>query len=338
MTLLINDDEVRRILTVKDFLESVEDAYREYGLKRAGADGFRHSYVPPPKRELRIEGKGLPHGSPVNTGIAQGMASLERMEMAVIQHSFRFHGRKGGMFHLIDTSDGKTLAVVMNNDGYISQMRTAADGAIASKYLSRKDSTVAGIIGTGRQGKTQLEFLTKIRPIRKAYAYSGRRRDDDYAREMRERLGIEVIATDGSEEVVRNSDVLVAVTRATAPIVRGEWLNEGTHITSMGADCPLKVELDSTVLRRADKLVIDCEQCLEVAQLRIPIELGILKLEDIYGNIGEVLAGVKPSREEASEITVYTSTGMTVPYVAICARIHEKAKRMGLGTETSSIL
>jgi ornithine cyclodeaminase/alanine dehydrogenase-like protein (mu-crystallin family) len=338
MPLLISDEEVKKILTIEDALDAVESAFRQYGRQLAGGNGFEYRFPPPPKRELRIEGKNLPHGDPKNHFISQGIASLEDTKMSVLQHTLWFQNRKAGIFHLIDNASGNTIAIVMNNSGYISWMRTCAEGAIAAKYLSRENARIAGIVGTGLQGRGQLQFLTRVRTIEKAFVHSGRRRDEKFAREMGENLGIEVVAANTVEDVARTSDILVTVTRATTPIIKGEWIAQGTHINGIGADCPLKAELDAETLKKADKLIIDCEQMLNVAQMRLPMEQGILQAENIYGTIGEIVAGIKPGRETSSEITLYQSTGMTIPYVTINARIFEKARKMGLGRETPSIL
>ena len=335
---MIDDEDVKKILMLDDVMDALEEAFRQYGMGRAGGDGFRYGFIPPPKRELRIKGKGMPHGFPGNVSIGQGMASLEDTKLAVLQHSFSFPKRKSSMFHLIDAESGDTLALVMNNESYISWMRTGAEGAIAAKYLSRTDCKVAGVIGTGRQGRAQLQFLVKVRQLEKVYAYSGRRRDEEFANEMSKTLGLDVVATNDAEEVVRNAEVLTTVTHSTVPIVRGDWVEEGTHINGIGADCPLKAELDASTIQKTDKLVIDCEQVLDVADLRAPIEQGVMHATSIYGTIGEIVAGVKPGRQHPSEITVYKSTGMTIPYVTIAAKIYEKAKNMGLGTEVSSFL
>jgi ornithine cyclodeaminase/alanine dehydrogenase-like protein (mu-crystallin family) len=336
VTLLINDEEVRKVLTLDDFIDGVEDAYRQYGRGLAGGNHLRYGAPLLHRRELVVEGKELPHGDRRSKTISQNMAYLEERRMAVLQHSFNLGDRKEIMWHLIDVTNGETLAIVKSM--YVSRMRAAADGAVAAKYLSRKDSRVAGIIGTGRQGRGQLRLLCKVRDIEKASAHSGRRRDDKYADEMSKELGIDVVACDEPEEVVRKADILVTVTRATAPIVKGVWIDQGLHINSIGADCPLKAELDVSALKKADKLVIDYELALDTADIRVPIEQGILRKEDIFGNIGEVVAGVKPGRENSEEITIYRSTGMAIAYVNIIAKAFENAKKMGLGTETHSHL
>ncbi len=337
MPLLINDEEVKQIVNPQMVLQAVEDADRQYGLGLAGVDGFCGESMPPPKRELRIAGRGLPHGHPENIAIGQGLAYLNEYNMAILQHTFRFKERKGGMFHLIDTMTGNTLAIIMN-DGYISRLRTGATGAVAAKYLSRKDSEIAGIIGTGKQGRTQLEFLMKVRPIKKVISYSGRRKDESYANEMATKLGIEVIAVDNAESVVRNSEICVTVTKSTTPIVKGEWMVEGLHINALGADCPFKAELDASALKRADKLVIDCKQALDTGDMKALFERGIFEPRRVYGTIGEIVAGIKQGRENNTEVTVFKSTGMTIPYVAITRMIYEEALRRGIGSEMPSLL
>lgn len=338
MTLLIREEDVKKILTFEKTLEAVESAYRQYGMGLAGGNSLRHHCLPPPRCEIRVEGKDLPHISPQIRSVHQSMAYLEDTGMVFLRWSFRLGAKKGNMAYLIDARNGEILAII-KAPNYESYMRTGAAGAIGSKYLSRKDSKIAGMIGTGTQGRAQLEFLSKVRNLEKAFAYSGRRRDEEYAREMSRKLGIDVIACDGAEEVVRNADILTTATMATEPIVKGEWINEGLHITAIGADDPLKVELDAATLKKADKIVIDDYQlALDTKEIRVPMEQGILSGEAIYGTIGEIVAGVKPGRETSSEITVFESTGMTIAYVTINAMVYKEAIDRGLGTEISNNL
>jgi ornithine cyclodeaminase/alanine dehydrogenase-like protein (mu-crystallin family) len=337
-TLIISDQDVSELFSADDALEAVEEAFRQYGLGLAAGDGMTPGFVPPPKRELRIRGKGLPHGAKETIAIGQGIAALEGAKMAVIQHSFKFRDRRTSTYHLIDTDTGRTLAIILDNDRRISLMRTSADAAVAAKYLSRKDSKIAGIVGTGRQGQAQLRYLMKVRPIERVYAHSGRRKDESYAREMAAELGIEVVASDSVREVVERSDIIALNTRATSPIVQGSWLRPGAHVNGIGADCPLKAELDAASMARADKIVIDCDQVLDAGDLKPVLDGRPDRGARIYGTIGEVVAGVKPARERDSEITIYKSTGTTMPYVIIGARIYEKARRLGRGITGPSVL
>lgn len=336
MTLLIKDEDVRQILTLEETIKAVEDAYRQYGNGLAGENGY--GFGPPPKRELRLKGKGLPHADPQTESLAQGIASLDGTNMVILQHAFNFGKRRGGgLFHLLDKTSGETLAIITNYAEDIWWLRSGAAGAVAAKYLSNTDSRIAGVIGTGRHGRAHLIALSQVRNLEKAFAHSGRRKDEVYAREMSQKLGIDVIATEKAEEVVQNAEVLVTVTPSTKPIVKGEWLPAGLHINAIGADCPLKMELYPSALQKADKLIIDGEQVLVVGELRIPMEQGVLSTEKI-STIGEVVAGVKPGRETSSEITIFESSGLTLSYVTICAKIYEEAQKRGLGKEIISLI
>lgn len=330
MVLFIQEEDVRKALTIEDTIEAVEDAYRQQG-RGLGQDT--------PRREVRIKGKGLPHIAFGTTAVHQGLAYLEESKVVVLSHLFEVRSRTQkrvakGAIYLLDPSDGETLAVIQSPYGGWSS--TGASGAVGAKYLSREDSITAGVIGTGRQGRSQLLFLSKVRGIEKAFAYSGKRRDEEYAREMGRKLGIDIVATDGPEEVVRNADVLITATFSTEPIVRGEWVSEGTHINAIGADCPLKAELDVATFERADKIVIDGDKAMTIGEIAIPMKQGILRPEDIYGKIGEVVAGVKPGREYDAEITIFESDGTGISGAGVAAKIYQKVKEMGLGIETSS--
>jgi len=334
LALLIREEDVKKLpWTIEDSIAAVEEAYRQYGLGLAGYNSLKHGYFPPPRCEVRAEGKDLPHIMPGVRAIDQSMAYLEETGMFYMRWGSNLGNKRAYMSWLFDAKTGEVLAVI-KAFRTASTLRTASAGTVAAKYLSRKDSKVAGMLGTGRQGKAQLEQLPKIRDIEKAYCHSGRRKDEEYAQEIGNKLGIDVIACDNIEDVVRNADILAANTIATEPLVKGEWLPEGLHINGIGADDPKKAEFDFAALKKVDKLVIDdWEVAIDVKELRDALDQGILTRADIHGTIGEVVAGVKSSRENDSEITFFNSTGMTMPYVTIYAEIYKRVKEQGLGTE-----
>jgi len=153
---------------------------------------------------------------------------------------------------------------------------------------------------------------------------------------MAEIIGVDVVACDDPEEVVRGSDVLVTATYAQEPVVRGEWLREGAHVSGMGADGPMKAEMDVEVFRRAGKVAVDSEKCLSIGEIAQSLEAGALDRSDIW-RIGEVVAGVRPGREDDSEITVFESDGTHIQSAAVVHLIYRKAVDLGLGLETSDI-
>jgi alanine dehydrogenase len=331
MTILISDNDVKKILTLEETIAAAEDAYRQYGKGLAGGNSLMKDCPIIPRSEMRVEGKSLPHLSPEIRYVSQDMAYLEETGKVFLRWNFYLGDKRAGISYLIDAKNGEILAVIKAPTMWT--MRVGAVGAVGAKYLARKDSKIAGILGTGRVGRIQLEAVSKIRNIEKAFAYSGRRKNEEYANTMSKKLGIEIIACDTAEQVVRNADILIASTASVNPIVKGEWINKGLHINAFGADCPWKSELDASTITKADKLVIDYELALETKELHVPIEQGLINENDIYGTIGEIVAGIKPGRESPQEFTIFKNTGMPIPYVTISTKVYEKAVENGLGTE-----
>lgn len=337
MVLLISSEDLRKArLTAEETIAAVEDAYLQDG-KGLAQDT--------PRREVRTKGKDLPHIAPGTESVGQGLAYLEGSNVLVISHAFHFSWHRY-VTHLIDPKDGKTLAIIMQErepfgekpkEAFEGGFRTGAACAVGAKYLAKKHISTVGVIGTGRVGRASLFCLSKVRDFEKVIAYSGRRKDEGFAREMEKILGVNVIAAEGYEEVARKADVLITATFSIEPHVKGEWIKEGTHIAAMGADDPLKAEIDPTTFRRVNKILIDGEKCLTNGEISRSIKQGILKPKDIYGKIGEVVAGLKPGRENDSEITIFESDGTNIQSAGVSWMTYQKVKKMGLGIETSKI-
>ena len=222
-----------------------------------------------------------------------------------------------GMMTLISAETGRVEAVLLDN-GYLTDVRTALAGAIAADRLARAGARIAGIIGTGLQARLQLEALLLVRPIERALVW-GRdpAKAEIFAREMRARHGLPVEPAPAGR-VVREADVVVTTTAARDPLVLAEWLHPGLHVTAMGSDAPGKQELDPAVLGRADRLVVDRrEQCERLGELRGAIAAGVVGPDRPTDELGEIVAGLKPGRRSAEEITVCDLTGTGVQDTAI---------------------
>jgi ornithine cyclodeaminase/alanine dehydrogenase-like protein (mu-crystallin family) len=333
MTLYIRDEDILGLITFNDVIEAVEDAYKQYGLGLAGGNSLEKDCSIIPRTEMRVEGKDLPHISPGIRAVHQDMAYLEKTGNIFIRWGYHLGKKRGSFQVLVDANSGDLLAIF--KAPRTQWMRTGAAGAVGAKYLSKENSTIAGVLGTGRQGRSQIIALSKVRNLEKVYCHSGRKKDQEYAKEMSKLLGIDVIACDNVEDVVKSSDILITATMSTEPLVKGKWIDEGMHITAIGADDPLKVELDAYTLKKADKLVIDYYLALHTKEIRDPLNKGLIEEKNIYGNIGEIVAKIKPSREHDKEITIYKNTGMCLPYVAINTMVLNKVKNSGLGIEVN---
>lgn len=327
MPLLIDEEDVTRSISLSDVVKGLEDAFRQHGL------GLAQTL---PRREVRIRGKELPHADPRMVRIAQGLAFLEESSVVVIDHIFSFPDRRTPPMrvvkYLIDAGDGSVLAIIDSLN--ILGMRTGAAGAVGAKFLARKSSSVVGIVGAGRQSRIQLRFLLQVRSIESVFAYDlAPQETKRFCKEMSAELGIKVQASQDIEDVVRMADILVTATPAMRPIVMSEWLPPGVHVNIVGADDPPKIEVEGAALKRADKLVIAAEDCYMAGQMRIPIAAGIINEKDVYGTIGEIIAGIKSGREREDEITIFHSPGVTLQDAAVARTVYENAKKLGYGVE-----
>jgi alanine dehydrogenase len=234
---------------------------------------------------------------------------------------------------LNDPKTGMPLALM---DGtWITAMRTGAASGVATKYLARKDAKTLGVVGAGFQAITQIAAISKVKKLKEVVVY-------DIREEAIERLA-KILAKEkikikkGSLEEVCQKDILVTATPAREPIVKKEWIKPGTHINAIGADAPQKEELDPEILKNA-KIVVDCwEQASHSGEINVPLAKGLIKKEDIFGEIGEVVSGKKPGREKEDEITIFDSTGLAIQDLYTATLVYKEAKRRKVGKEIKII-
>ncbi|GAB1798314.1 MULTISPECIES: cyclodeaminase [Priestia] len=237
-----------------------------------------------------------------------------------------------GMMILISTQTGVPQAILLDN-GYLTEVRTAAAGAIASKYLSKEHVTTVGVIGAGSQARFQVRALKLVRDFGKVLVYArSTDRAKKYAQDMSLELGIEVKVVDSAEAVVRNSDTVITTTPATEPIIKAEWLHPGLHITAMGSDAEHKQELEAKVLARADKLVCDKkEQCARLGELHHAFNQRIVTDNTPIIELGQLTSKEVRGRENDEQITICDLTGTGVQDTAIALFAYSEMVKRNAG-------
>lgn len=238
-----------------------------------------------------------------------------------------------GLMTLISAKTGRVEAVLLDN-GYLTDVRTAAAGAVAAKHLAREDARIAGIVGTGLQARLQLEALTLVRPIEKAVIW-GRdpAKAESFAKEVSENLGIPVEKVESPDAAARASDVLVTTTPAREPLLTAEGLHPGLHITAMGSDAEGKNEIAPEVLAKADRVVLDRRsQCEKLGELAAALKAGALEASAELPELGEVILGKQPGRKNNDDITFCDLTGTGAQDTAIALFAFKRAQAQGLGT------
>ena len=232
-----------------------------------------------------------------------------------------------GMMALFDAATGMPTGLLFDN-GFLTDIRTGAAGAVAADCLARRDADTVGVIGSGVQARYQIACLREVRRFRRLVAWSIDRPGLDlYCEEMRAAYGIEVESCASAEEACRPADILITATPSHEPMVRAGWLKPGVHVTAVGSDTPGKQELDAACLARADIVVVDrLSQCAKFGELSHALAAGLMREEDVRGQLGEVVAGRKPGRSRDDEITICDLTGVGFQDTAIAALAWNRAQ------------
>jgi ornithine cyclodeaminase len=233
---------------------------------------------------------------------------------------------------LFSAKTGMLEALLLDN-GYLTDVRTAAAGGLAARHLARADCRTAGVIGTGGQARLQVRALKLVRDIERLLVWG---RDGDkaraYAAEMSEALGITVEVQSSPEAVVRGADVVVTTTPSRAPLVEADWLHPGLHITAMGSDSEHKNELAPAVLAAADRFVCDSRaQSARLGELHHALAAGVLTEAAPVTEIGNIVAGTAPGRASEAAVTLCDLTGTGAQDTAIALYAYRRARDGGKG-------
>jgi ornithine cyclodeaminase/alanine dehydrogenase-like protein (mu-crystallin family) len=310
--LLLSEAEVREVLTMDMALEAVEAAFRSLALEEA-------------------------------TNIPRSRCQTEQAMLHVLSASWRSRGwlgykayvttREQARFHvaLYDGRSGE-LVSLMEAD-FLGQMRTGAASGVATRYMARPEASVVGVFGSGKQARTQLWAVCKVRPIRQALVWSPRpERRRQFAQEMSELCGIEVIPAQHPEMAADDKDIVITATTSREPVLNGHWLSDGTHLNVIGSNFLNKTEIDVHTLQRCEVLAVDSKEQArkEAGDFVQALEDGLLHWSDIV-ELGEIVVGKYPGRLHAHDVTLFKSVGIGIEDVAVAAAVYQKAVELGLG-------
>ena len=319
---ILLETEIRELIGPAAAYAAVRDAFVALARGQATLPGVIGFDVPAHQGEVHVKGAYL-HGAPFYS----------------IKEAAGFYGNaeKGmpvgsGLVLVFDATTGFLAALLFDN-GYLTELRTGAAGALAADLLARRRVRKAAVIGAGSQARFQIEALALVRRPESVAVFSRTpARSAAYAREMERRIAIPVRVAPSAQAAVEGSDVVITATPSRAPIVRAEWLAPGAHVTAVGADGPEKRELEPAVLVQAGKVVVDrLDQCLRLGELHHAVEAGLLAAGDVWAELGEVAAGIKPGRQSNDEITVADLTGVGIQDAAVANVVVAEALRRGVG-------
>jgi alanine dehydrogenase len=319
-TLLLTRRDVAALLDLGQCVAAVEEAFRLHGEGRAPAPGILG--FPYPGGGFHIKAAGLDLSRRYFAVKVNGNYSRnpERLGLPAIQ----------GVIILCDADNGSPLALMDSIE--ITIARTGAATAVAARHLARPGSAVATVCGCGNQGRVQLRALALVCPLTRVDVFDAdAARAARFAEELSAELGLDVRPTADLARSVRASDVCVTCTPSRGFFVRSEDVSPGTFLAAVGADSPEKQELDPRLVASA-KLVADIrDQCAKIGELHHALAEGLMAVENVHAELGEIVAGKKPGRESDNEIIVFDSTGTALQDVAAAAVVYEKAVGAGAG-------
>lgn len=321
---LLTRSDVQRALSMREAVEIIKRAFAE--LSTGKADSPLRAVVAQPKHD------GVTLFMPAYLSESDALA----VKIASIHNRNPERGlpRINALVVAIDPATGQPLAAM--EGGYLTALRTGAASGAATDLLARADAETAAVIGAGRQARTQLLAVDAVRPIKRAWIYSRHRENSEaLIAEMQSQLSVELLVADSPSQAVRDADVICAATNSSTPVFNGEDLKPGAHVNGTGSYTHEMQEVDFVTLRRASKIVVDERKAAlaEAGDLIVAINRGAIRLEDIYAELGEIAAGLKPGRQRDDEITYFKSVGNAVQDAAVAQVVYQRALEENLGIE-----
>jgi ornithine cyclodeaminase/alanine dehydrogenase-like protein (mu-crystallin family) len=316
MTLLLRERDVTSLLNIETAISAVEEVLRD---QAEGQATNRPRYrVAMPASQLHVMAAGDKRLGV--TGLKAYTASRNGTRFLVL---------------LYDSESGDMLAMIEADR--LGQVRTGAASGVATKYMARSDADTVGIYGTGWQAETQLMAVCAVRRIKSINAY-GRsvERREGFARKMSSLLGVEVIPVDSPEGAARGQSIVITATSAREPVLKGEWIEPGTHLNVVGSNFMSKSEVDVETIKRSSTIAVDSveQSKIEAGDLMPAIERGVITWESLT-ELGRIVAGKDIGRRNDQDITMFKSNGIALEDISTALRVYNLAREHNVGEEIS---
>ncbi|MGD9476338.1 ectoine utilization protein EutC [Shinella sp. G-2] len=325
---ILTEAELRRIVPLDlEAIACVEDAFHALATKAVVMPPILRLDMPEQRAEVDVKTAYVPGLDGFAIKISPGFFDNPAIGLP----------STNGLMVLFSTKTGLVKAVLLDN-GYLTDVRTAAAGAVAARHLSRPEAGVAAIFGAGMQARLQLEALSLVRPIREARIWArDAAKAEAVAADLTLKLGFPVHARADGKAAVDGADIVVTTTPSQTPVLRAEWLQPGQHVTAMGSDAEHKNEIEPAVITGAGLYVADSlKQTRRLGELHHAIEAGLVTEGTGFPELGEIVAGRKPGRSAPEQITVADLTGTGIQDTAIATLAAARAAAAGAGTTFES--
>lgn len=310
--LLLSEEDVRRLLTMELALAGVEE-----GLRKLALDEAQNT----PRQRSQTDHAML------------HIMSASAKSLGYLGYKSYVTSRRGAQFHL-GLYDGRSGALVcLMQADHLGQMRTGAASGVATQYMARPDASEVGLYGAGKQARTQLQAVCKVRKVRRVSVYS--RNEENRARFAAEMAGVcqtEIVPVPRPEMAAEDKDIIITATNSREPVLKGEWVAEGTHVNAIGSNFLGKAELDAVAVRRCESIVVDSKDQarLEAGDFVQPLEDGSIHWADIH-ELGQVIVGRYTGRAHPQDVTLFKSLGIAIEDVAVAGKVYARAQAEGVG-------
>lgn len=314
MVLYLNEDEVKQLIDMRESIDVLRNTFKQQGL---------NNVINNPRQRVRT-GKSMLHY------LAGALP-----HMGVMGYKAYTSSREGLKFRVFlhDIDDGSLLSVMDAN--YMGMIRTGAVTGLATSYMSREDSSVLGVFGTGFQAEGQIKAVCEVRNIGEIKIYGrNEERKNRFCNIMADQLSADVIPVNDPDEVVEGSDIIVTATTSSSPVFEGKLLRDGTHINAIGGNFLFKREIDEKTVNASRIIAVESvEQCkIESGELVASAEKGNIFWDQII-ELGDIVSGSINGRYNENDITLFKSIGIAIEDICIAKCLYDKALERNTGKE-----
>jgi len=310
---IFNLEQIKGALERVDVMTAIEEGFVAYSEGKV---------VVPPVGEMVFD------DPPGSVHIKYGY--IQNDDYFVIKIASGFHGNLNlglppydGMM-LVFSQKTAQLESILLDECYLTNVRTAAAGAVAAKYLAPRTVKRIGVFGAGVQGRMQVEALLPVIDCREVVVWGVDEEELEAYREAMSARGLSIQTTLTGDEIAATCNLIITATPSHEPLLNAEQIREGTHITAMGSDTLEKIELDPEILQKADIVVADSiEQCQTRGEISQALRAGVFKNSDEVVELGDVIANPGLRRTTETQITVADLTGVAVQDIQISKAVYE---------------
>ncbi|MDH7792095.1 cyclodeaminase [Ochrobactrum sp. AN78] len=325
---ILTETDLRQIISLDlESVACVEDAFRALAGGGVGMPPILRLDIPGERGEVDVKTAYIPGLDSFAIKVSPGFFNNPSIGLP----------STNGLMIQFSAKTGLIEALLLDN-GYLTDVRTAAAGAVAAKHLSRTDANIATIFGAGMQARLQLQALTLVRPIKEAHIWArDHLKAEQTAKDLTAKLGIPVKAIADAREACRDADIIVTTTPSETPLLKADWLDPGQHITAMGSDAEHKNELDPSIFERSIIYVADSlKQTRRLGELHHAITAGAVTSDTTFPELGQIILAPETFRRDPAAITVCDLTGTGVQDTAIARLATQRASVEDAGAKIDS--